>query len=68
MTFKPGDEVQHLSGGPKMVVTGDGNYGGIVCRWWDEKLKDFKSENFEEVEIRPYQAPSGGRPFVVNPR
>jgi uncharacterized protein YodC (DUF2158 family) len=61
MRFKLGDEVQHKSGGPKMIVEklpwaktieGQDFEQGYWCRWWDGK--QFQKEQFEEHELQPY--------------
>ena len=47
--FKSGDRVQHVSGGPIMVVDRYiGATSQISCKWWSEKINDFESTEFNE--------------------
>jgi uncharacterized protein YodC (DUF2158 family) len=59
MALKEGDEVQHKSGGPKLTVEGESDYGGYICSWWDEKKKKFERDTFPENVLKPYQSPRG---------
>lgn len=47
--FQSGDKVQHLLGGPIMIVD---KYVGatsqVLCKWWDDKTKDFSFTEFHE--------------------
>jgi uncharacterized protein YodC (DUF2158 family) len=58
--FKRGDEVQHISGGPKMGVENPDNVNdqGIVCSWWDEKAKKFQKDTFPPEVLKPYKPPA----------
>lgn len=52
--FKIADEVQHKSGGPKMVVKG---YDGeeVICEWFDKNTPHEKA--FHQDTLKNYQAP-----------
>jgi uncharacterized protein YodC (DUF2158 family) len=58
--FKPGDEVQLISGGPKMTVEayedGRSNDRNVKCVWFDDK-KNLRRETFAEVLLKPYEPP-----------
>ncbi len=58
--FKPGDEVQHKSGGPKMIVTEVGEL--ITCRWFEEikGVKRTTSDKFQPFELKQYKKPGAG--------
>lgn len=52
--FKIGDQVQHKSGGPKMVVKGyDGDE--VVCEWFDKNTPVEKA--FHQEVLRIYEPP-----------
>lgn len=59
-TFKPGDEVQLISGGPKMTVegyeTGSANERMVKCVWFDGK-NNLQEKKFAEVLLKPYEPP-----------
>jgi hypothetical protein len=62
--LKPGDDVQHKSGGPKMTYVGPG--GGIngdeeVVSYWDERKKEFVRETFPLAVLTKWAPPSGPR-------
>lgn len=56
--FKIGDEVQHKSGGPKMVVKGYEPADGIevICEWMNKQDMPIEKAFHQDVLI-PYQAP-----------
>ena len=61
MQFNKGDVVQLKSGGPKMTVADIVNEGGcqiVHCRFFD-KNNDLKIAEFDESELKTYQAPKG---------
>ncbi|EEW2394757.1 hypothetical protein [Escherichia coli] len=62
--FKPGDRVQHLSGGPVLVVvsTGyipatafNGDFIRVTCEFWDESKKAFVKQDFVETSLEDYE-------------
>lgn len=59
--FKIGDEVQHKSGGPKMVVKDyepkDGEYA--TCEWFDNSQNP-KEKSFHQDTLRPYERSGSG--------
>lgn len=58
--FKKGDTVQHVSGGPLMVVlkvtTSYGNQGSLLfkCAWFDREKKIMKNHFFMESELKHF--------------
>ena len=54
--FKIGDEVQHKSGGPKMVVIAydppDGEH--VTCEWFDIKRMP-QEKSFHQDALKPYE-------------
>ncbi|MBA7491104.1 hypothetical protein ES702_01649 [subsurface metagenome] len=52
--LKVGDEVIFKTGkGPIMLVTKE-NYpksGSVLCKWWDEKIRNYTTRNFKEEEL-----------------
>lgn len=55
--FKTGDEVQHKSGGPKMVIKGYEPKDGeeVVCEWFDKNTPREKA--FHQDVLKPYDPP-----------
>lgn len=62
--FKAGDRVQHLSGGPVLVVVGTGfvaasafndEYIRVTCEFWDEAKKTFVRQDFVETSLEAYE-------------
>jgi uncharacterized protein YodC (DUF2158 family) len=55
--FKIGDEVQHKSGGPKMVVKGYEPKDGeeVLCEWFDKNTPHEKA--FHQDTLKKYEAP-----------
>ncbi len=47
-----GDVVQLKSGGPKMTVTAQSQYGGWICHWFFEAEGKFLHETFPEETLR----------------
>jgi uncharacterized protein YodC (DUF2158 family) len=56
--FNKGDEVQHKSGGPKMVVEGDDEIGRVICSYWNEKAKKFVQDTFPPGVLKKYEPPT----------
>lgn len=56
--FKIGDEVQHKSGGPKMVVEGYEPKDGeeVICEWFDKNTPQKKA--FRQDVLKPYEPPT----------
>lgn len=48
----------NADGGPEMVVVGFDVYSDgddtkkYLCRWWDKKKEEFKTDTFEEHELK----------------
>jgi len=63
MSFKVGDKVVFITGkGPVMVVTEE-NYpqaGSVLCKWWDEESREYKTRNFKEEELELYEEEEEG--------
>lgn len=53
-----GDEVQHKTGGPKMIYTGKSQTGDAICEWFD---KGRRQDAFAFSALQRYEAP---RAFV----
>jgi uncharacterized protein YodC (DUF2158 family) len=53
--FKTGDEVEHKSGGPKMVVKGYEPKDGeeVICEWFDGNTPHEKA--FHQDVLIPYE-------------
>lgn len=56
--FKEGDLVELKSGGPCMTVKEIKNKEDVVCRWFDEKYKEYKQETFKIHELKKWEDPS----------
>ena len=55
--FKVGDKVVFKTGeGPIMVVTKEAHPkpGSVLCKWWDEQSREYKTRNFKEEELEPH--------------
>ncbi|HCW2960568.1 hypothetical protein HUC53_06665 [Escherichia coli] len=62
--FKPGDRVQHLSGGPVLAVVSTGlvaatafndDFIRVTCEFWDESKKAFVKQDFVETSLEAYE-------------
>lgn len=55
--FKEGDEVQHKTGGPKMIYVGKHHMtGSAICNWMSNGHKE--SDTFSFAELKPYVEPA----------
>jgi uncharacterized protein YodC (DUF2158 family) len=54
--FNKSDAVQHISGGPLMIVTGiqpvKDKCVQVHCRWFDSDSQSMKTQAFPEPELR----------------
>jgi uncharacterized protein YodC (DUF2158 family) len=50
--FEVGDEVQHKTGGPKMIFVGRDQIGQAICTWMAGDRK--QTETFSEKELKRY--------------
>lgn len=57
--FKAGDEVQHKSGGPKMVVRAYEPKDGedVICEWMNKEHMPIEKAFHQDV-LRAYQSPT----------
>ena len=53
--FELGDEVQHRTGGQKMIYTGKSQLGEAICEWFDGKRRT--QETFSFIALKKYSAP-----------
>jgi len=51
--FNKGEEVQHKTGGPKMIFVGTDMLGSAICNWMDGSQK--RSETFDFSELKKYK-------------
>jgi len=53
--FKTGDEVQHKSGGPKMIVREYEPKDGLhaTCEWFNNE--DLKEKSFHQDMLKPFE-------------
>lgn len=56
MQFELGQEVQHKTGGPKMIYVGE-QRGNALCSWMANGEK--RTATFIHAELKPYQKPPG---------
>jgi uncharacterized protein YodC (DUF2158 family) len=53
--FPDGSQVQLKSGGPIMTVENYGKYREemkYLCKWYDSKINDYKSDTFKEAMLK----------------
>lgn len=63
--FEVGDEVQHRTGGPKMIYTGKSQVGEAICEWFDGRQRHQDSFSFSALKKLDSSAPSGPSIFVI---
>ena len=59
-SFKEGDRVVYVGGGPIMAVEAFEDVDGeeeVLCRWWVEKTQEFKRDYFKEGMLVPAPTP-----------
>lgn len=63
--FNVGDEVEHKTGGPKMIYTGESQIGEAICEWFDGRQR--RQDTFSFTALRKHQPPnySGPSIFVI---
>lgn len=54
--FNIGDEVEHRTGGRKMIYTGKSQMGEAICEWFDGTRRH--QDTFSFVALRKYVEPS----------
>ncbi|WP_287306371.1 DUF2158 domain-containing protein [Mesorhizobium sp.] len=54
--FTVGDEVQHRTGGKKMIYTGKSMVGEAICEWFDGARR--QQETFAFVALKKFEEPS----------
>lgn len=53
--LKEGDEVQHRSGGQKMIYVGESEIGEAICEWFDGKKR--QSGSFPYIALKRFENP-----------
>ena len=56
--FKPGDEVQHKTGGPKMIYVDEAFGGDALCQWMANG--ELKTASIPFVALKKYEHPLKG--------
>lgn len=51
--FSVGDEVQHRTGGQKMIYTGESQLGEAICEWFDGRRRH--QETFAYIALKKYE-------------
>ena len=70
--FKTGDEVQHKSGGPKMIIKAYEPKDGeeVTCEWFDKEHhvqeRAFHQDTIKTYEPRTYPTGSSRRSSIWN--
>ncbi|MCC4266178.1 DUF2158 domain-containing protein [Oceanimonas baumannii] len=57
MSYKVGDQVYLISGGPEMTVVVVGYDGDITCTWYSSKSDGFQREIFPPAALKPVPEP-----------
>lgn len=60
--FNVGDEVEHRTGGPMMIYTGESQLGEAICEWFDGRQR--QKEVFAFSALKKYVAPAPSGPFI----
>lgn len=58
-----GDEVQHRTGGPKMIYTGKSQIGEAICEWFDGRQRH--QETFSFTGLKKYEDPYVAGPSIM---
>ncbi|MGZ2404850.1 YodC family protein [Rhizobium ruizarguesonis] len=61
--FTVGDEVQHRTGGPKMIDTGKNQLGDAICEWFDGRQRH--QETFSFVALKKAEQPNSPGIMVI---
>jgi uncharacterized protein YodC (DUF2158 family) len=61
--FKPGDAVQHKTGGPKMIYIGQDDLQQCICTWMSGSKK--QTDTFHVAELAHYE---GSGPMFTTSR
>jgi uncharacterized protein YodC (DUF2158 family) len=60
--FDIGDEVEHRTGGPKMIYTGKSQLGEAICEWFDGRQRH--QESFSFTALKKFVQPSHSGPSI----
>lgn len=61
--FTVGDEVEHRTGGPKMIYTGESQLGEAICEWFDGRQRH--QETFAFTALKKYSPPPLSGPSIL---
>ncbi len=61
--FSIGDEVEHRTGGPKMIYTGKSQIGEAICEWFDGRQRH--QDTFSFSALKKHEPPTYSGPSIT---